>query len=454
MYDVALARYERPLESLRETLDLIDGLRGIGSGSRVVIKPNLVMWLDGMNFPKYGVLTTARLMEDMVLLLAEHGVRDITIAEGPTESGKESLLQLAAAGMGLDSLTRRFGVRVVNVLDGPFVRVPVDGVSFMVHQETLEADHLINMPVLKTHMQVMVSLGMKNLKGLLDVSSRKRCHNPNPSIDLDYHVSKLAGALSPTLTVIDGIYSLERGPLCFGDARRTDLIIASRDPVSADKVGAAVLGIPPQIVPHISMAASERGRASDLSDVDIKGGLDVEAVAVPHVWEQEDGNATGTVHVLLGIWPVTGLTYSRVDSTLCTYCAGFMRRYVELGLMLARNGSAFDDIEILFGKVQQPEGGHKHTLLVGQCQVAKNARDARVNHAVTIGGCPPSEADFYKAFDELGIQLPEDFMGEVQKAGEAFLMGRYAGRPEFSEEFYRVSDVPAPLPVCAGMHVR
>jgi len=55
--------------------------------------------------------------------------------------------------------------------------------------------------------------------------------------------------LSPSLTIIDGIYSLERGPGYSGDAHRTDIIVASRDLISADKVGASILGISPQTVP-------------------------------------------------------------------------------------------------------------------------------------------------------------------------------------------------------------
>ena len=39
----------------------------------------------------------------------------------------------------------------------------------------LESDFLVNIPVLKTHVQTVVSLGIKNIKGLIDIESRKKC---------------------------------------------------------------------------------------------------------------------------------------------------------------------------------------------------------------------------------------------------------------------------------------
>ena len=119
------------------------------------------------------------------------------------------------------------------------------------------------MPVLKTHGQAMVSLGIKNLKGLIDQSSRKLFHNGNAHTDLDYHLARLAEVVPTCFTIIDGIYTLERGPNLIGDARRSDIIIASKDLLSGDKVGAAMLGIPPQTSTS-SIAWHPKGRTGRL----------------------------------------------------------------------------------------------------------------------------------------------------------------------------------------------
>ena len=85
MYDVAVVEYEKPYESLKKAIDEIGSLGEISSNSKVFIKPNIVTWHEGINFPKFGVLTTARLIEDIVIILNEHGVTDISLVEGVVE---------------------------------------------------------------------------------------------------------------------------------------------------------------------------------------------------------------------------------------------------------------------------------------------------------------------------------------------------------------------------------
>src|SRR4030042_517219 len=103
MYDVAVVKYKEDLESLKKAVNLVGGLQGFSGASKVVIKPNLVQWPEGMDFPKYGVLTTARLIEELVVLLKEHGVRHISLVEGPADG----TFRLAASRLGLNFLAGR-----------------------------------------------------------------------------------------------------------------------------------------------------------------------------------------------------------------------------------------------------------------------------------------------------------------------------------------------------------
>ena len=100
---------------------------------------------------------------------------------------------------------------------------------------------MIDVPVLNTHAMTKVSLGMKNLKGCLSMNSKKKFH----MADLEEMIALLNTQIPPQLTVIDGIYGMEKGPLSMGQAHRMNLIMASQDVLSCDMVGAAVLGIDP-----------------------------------------------------------------------------------------------------------------------------------------------------------------------------------------------------------------
>lgn len=437
MYDVAVVKYEKPLESLRKAVDLAGGLGDISGSSKVVIKPNLVTWLEGVDFPKYGVLTTARLIEDIVILLKEHGAKDITIVEGVAELEKESesLLQLAARGMGLDILGERYGVKIIDVHKGSFTKVTAGDVTLSVNTDILDADYVINMPVLKTHGQAMVSLGIKNLKGVLNIASRKKCHNRNHSIDLNYHIAQLPQMIPTSLNIIDGIYTLEKGPI-WGEAHRADIVITSKDLLSADKVGATVLGLDPQTVPHLVMVAESKGRPIGLRDISIRGDIDIGTALKPHefAWPQNESGDMPLVFELLGI---SGIRLPAGDKTSCTYC-GYYDLFISMGIIAAKNrDKPFDDIEILTGKIQEPTPGHKHTLLFGQCQVKKNGKNPLINHCVEIKGCPPSKHVFFKAFEELGIELPDNPTEWWEKVPE-FFTEQYAGRPEFDKAFYKI----------------
>jgi len=368
----------------------------------------------------------------------EHGVGDLTLVEGIVELDKnsESLLPLAAKGMGLDSLKKRYGLKFIDVNKGNFTKVTLGDVKLSVNSDIFEADYIVNMPVMKTHMQCKVSLGEKNLKGLLKISSRKRCHNKDQRKDIDYHVSKFADMLSPSLTIIDGIYSLEYGPTHTGEAHRSDLIIVSKDMISADKVGAKLLGYAPESVPHIALSAKNKGRPVDLSDVNVKGNVDINAASKLHKWSIER-NKTDDMPLLFEQMGIKGIRFPAIDSTVCTYCVSFII-YIFLGILMSKNtDKSFDDIEILHGKIQEPSGKNKHTLLVGQCQVKLNSNNPLINNCHAINGCPPSKDDFIKAFSNLGIELPDNPV-EWMKAALGFFDGKYDAQPEFKKTFYKI----------------
>ncbi len=258
-YTVSIVRYEKPFHSVAKAVALSRGLDPLPTQAKVFIKPNIVFWTKAVLFPKWGVITTSRVVEDMVVLLKERGIDDITIGEGSVISKPKDLETPAHAfkTLGYEVLKKRYGVKYLNTFERPFEKVHVgEGITLNFNRDILESDFVVNLPVLKTHTQTVVSLGIKNLKGTIDIPSRKKCHNPMPGQDLHRMVSKLFLPMPPMFTLLDGIYTSERGPNVDGQARRSNLLVASSDVLSADMVGARVLGIEPTNVPHLVRAGS------------------------------------------------------------------------------------------------------------------------------------------------------------------------------------------------------
>ncbi len=251
---VAIVRYEKPLDSVRKTVDLSKGLDHLSADATVFIKPNIVSWSRFGPFPVYGFITTSRVVEDMVFILKERGISKICIGEGlvvldPKDRDTPSH---AFETLGYNRMKRKYGVEVLNLFDRPFEKITFsDGTTLNYSTDFLNADFVVNIPVLKTHAQTIVSLGIKNLKGTLDITSRKKCHSPDLEKDLHYMIARVQEILPEVFTIIDGIYTNERGPGFDGKIRRENLLIGSRDVLSADKVAAKILGYDPSEVPYL-----------------------------------------------------------------------------------------------------------------------------------------------------------------------------------------------------------
>ncbi|MCP4693571.1 MAG: DUF362 domain-containing protein [Desulfobacterales bacterium] len=434
---VAVVRYEKPMESVRKAVDLSGGLDHLPAGARVFIKPNIVFWTRTTNFPKWGVITTSRVVEDMVRLLKERGVDDITIGEGSvTLDPKDRETQAHAyTSLGYDLLKKRYGVKCVNIYDRPFTKLDLgDDVILNFNTDAVESDFVVDLPVMKTHAQTVVSLGVKNLKGLIDVPSRKKCHNADPEKDLHFHVSRLADKMPPMFTLIDGIYTNERGPMVDGRIRRGDLLVGSADVLAADFVGATMLGYKPSEVPHLAHAARNHGRPADLTDVDVVGDS-IEKATTPLEYTFPY-NEEGTLPIPLARKGVKGVSYRKYDLTMCTYCSGITGPILT-AIAMAWKGKPFDDVEVLTGKVMKPTPGKKKTILLGKCMYKLNKENPDIREMIAVKGCPPKPSRIIEAFHQAGIDI-DPGMIEHMDALPGFLMPRYEGKPEFDESFFRV----------------
>jgi len=437
-YTAAIVRYEKPMESVAKAVGLSRGLARLPSGAKVFIKPNIVFWTKAVPFPKWGVITTSRVVEDMVVLLKERGIDDITIGEGTVISKAKDLETPAHAfeSLGYNTLKKRYGLKVVNTLEQPFEKVHLgEGVTLNFNRDILESDFVVNLPVIKTHTQTMVSLGIKNLKGTIDIPSRKKCHTPKTGLDLHRMVSKLFVPMPPMFTLLDGIYTAELGPNVDGVARRSNLLVASSDLLSADMVGARVLGFDPGNVPYLVHTAQALNRPTDLSDIEVVG-EPIEHVASKHEWTFPY-NEDGTLPLAMEKMGIKGLSYRKYDLTICTYCAG-LTRVMLMAIARAWKGEPFDDVEVLSGKVMQASPGKKKTILLGKCIYEANKDNPHIQEMIAVKGCPPSHKAMLRALHQAGIKADPDLFEHMDRAMGIHLK-KYRRKPDFEESFFRIT---------------
>jgi hypothetical protein len=282
---------------------------------------------------------------------------------------------------GMREVATRFGIKIVDFNKGPFKECELEGVKIRLARAALESDFLINFPVLKTHAQTKVSLGTKNLKGCLSPGSKKAFHKHH----LEELIAFLGNTIRPDLTIIDGLFGLQKGPMG-KDAHPMDLIIAGRDPLSVDMVGAAVMGIDPNEVDHLRYLAQLQGHTLALSDVEVRGEK-IATVRKELIWHYP------LVDELLEKYGIGGIRCDDPGNYFCSGCtvtafAGLNRFFKE------NQDRRFEGIEICLGRNE----AHPHSrkvLLVGKCAVKANQK---IRDAVQIGGCPASTSEIYEKF--------------------------------------------------------
>jgi len=118
-------------------------------------------------------------------------------------------------------------------------------------REVRRADVFINVPIAKVHSGTTVTLGCKNLMGV--VWDRGAWHRT----DLDQCIADFAAEVKPHLVVLDAIRTLlTNGPKGPGQTASPGMVVAGTDPLAVDAYGTTILGRKPQDIGHLRLASA------------------------------------------------------------------------------------------------------------------------------------------------------------------------------------------------------
>jgi uncharacterized protein (DUF362 family) len=138
----------------------------------------------------------------------------------------------------------------------------------LVSQDYLAADVLINVPVAKHHSLSRMSLGMKNLMGL--VTNRWQMFHRDGSKYLNQCIADLASAVKSTLIVVDANKMIvTKGPVGPGEQIEPKKVIAGTDPVAVDVLAAQLLDYGKEDIPLFRLAYEHGLGQIDLKQMNI-----------------------------------------------------------------------------------------------------------------------------------------------------------------------------------------
>ncbi len=223
--------------------------RFVKPGESVLIKPNLLATKPRDK----AVNTDPSVIRVIVKRVLDAGGRPF-IGDSPGIGTARKNADRCGIGAVADAL----GVPIVEFATSLSIgKTRQDGFPLEVAEEARIADAVINVAKLKTHGQVLMTLGVKNMFGCV-VGRRKVQWHLKAGVKRDAFARMLVQiyeALNPRLTVMDGIVGMEGNGPGSGVPRPFGILGASPDAVALDTVIMSLMGLVPSRLPTLRAAA-------------------------------------------------------------------------------------------------------------------------------------------------------------------------------------------------------
>ncbi len=252
---VSLIRAETYAEqALRQSIiDVLAPLGGMAAfvkpGQRVLLKPNL---LTGAR-PTKECVTRPELVKCVAQLVQEAGGQPF-FGDSPAFGSALGV----AKNNGYLPMMAEIGLPVVEFHGQRYSTTSDSFDNLLLSKEAMNADVVINLPKVKSHMQLTMTLGVKNLFGCVPGKMKAWWHM-SAGKDADTFGAMLvetARAIDPDLTIIDGIIGHEGNGPSSGEPRNLSVLGASANVFALDIAMLEVLNVDWQLVP--TTAAAQR----------------------------------------------------------------------------------------------------------------------------------------------------------------------------------------------------
>ncbi len=387
---VSIVRYEN-VDSVSEAIQQCEGFKNLKPSDRALLKPNICTAGGGF-IPPYGTVTTTAVVEGTIRALKDFGVTDITVGEGTVTDELGTNTTKGYKWIHYHDLAKRYGVKLVDFNAGPHKKIKAEDVPMNIAEAALDTDFFINLPVLKTHQDTKVSLASKNLKGCMNLASKRYFHGEHGVIH--YRISRLMETIPQHLVIIDGIYAMEKGPdATVGTAYPRGILAASTDFLAADAVGARLLGIEPADSDPLRIYAERHDR---MDVVESNDAIEIRGERIEdHTQALEWSSKAGEDMAASGH---TGYEVRCYTDAMCSQCFASLSGPSLLLAALSRDKD-FNDLVIVAGKTYKEERNSPRTLLFGNCAIQNNPH---LDQAMKFEGCPPK---FFKSLFFLAGQM-------------------------------------------------
>lgn len=318
---------------------------------RIGIKPNMV----SASHPSNGATTHGEVLAGIIEYLQERGFHNLTLLEG-SWVGDRTMDAFYACGY--QEICDKYNVPFHDTQKDKGFAKDCKGMELHICSSVRDIDFLINVPVLKGHCQTKITCALKNMKGLIPNSEKRRFH----SMGLHKPIAHLNTGICQDFIVVDNIC----GDLDFEDGGNPvvmNRVLAGRDPVLMDAYVCQMMHYSVSDVPYVELAGELGVGCSDITKADI------------HVCGTEEGE------VLPKSRKVVELADAVEEVESCSACYGYLIPALE---KLKQEGL----LDQLHEKIHIGQGYRNRTgeLGIGHCTR---------KFQCYLEGCPPLEDEVY-----------------------------------------------------------
>lgn len=259
---IAVAQKGSPAELTKRALNSIGGIaKFVKRGDIVLVKPN-IGW---DRRPEQAADTNPEVVKTLIELCLAAGAKEVRVFDRPCNDPRRCY-----TNSGIESAVKSAGGNIYFIDDRKFksVSVPAGSLvkSWPFYQDFLDADVYINVPIAKHHGMAVLTLGMKNIMGVLG-GDRGQIHS-----DYERKIAEVNSVRKPNLTIIDAYRILtNHGPTGgnLSDVKQLETIIASTDMIAADSYATTLFGKQPTEFENLKYATEFGLGESDLKKISI-----------------------------------------------------------------------------------------------------------------------------------------------------------------------------------------
>lgn len=247
-------------EAVKEALELIGDI-DINGSTKILIKPTII----GKAYPYQAVNTNPKVLDALIKVLIDKSAQsqNITVAE----QNLFSPMDVALPRSKLAAVCEQNKVKFMDIEKGEFTEKKTEDFTFKISKEIFDKDLIINVPVMKTHLLLGISGALENMTHLVSKGDFENLKD-EPIRALQAIIS-LHKMIPKYLTIADATIGMQGNNPIHGEPGFYNMILASKDPVSLDKVFQEMNLL--RSADHIEMAGKLGIGEADIEKIDIVG---------------------------------------------------------------------------------------------------------------------------------------------------------------------------------------